>query len=74
MLAGINRPALAGINRPALAGQMTIKATHGTGLWNMAIFLAHARKMTEPYGINLEFVNAPTSGDIAASSPTRPRH
>jgi NitT/TauT family transport system substrate-binding protein len=32
----------------------------------MAIFLAHARKMTEPYGINLEFVNAPASADIAA--------
>ena len=57
---------LAGINRPALAGELTVKATHGTGLCNMAIFLAHARKMTEPYGINLEFVNAPTSGDIAA--------
>ena len=57
---------LAGINRPALAGELTIKATHGTGLCNMAIFLAHARKMTDQYGINLEFVNAPTSGDIAA--------
>jgi NitT/TauT family transport system substrate-binding protein len=57
---------LAGINRPALAGELTVKATHGTGLCNMAIFLAHARKMTEKYGISLEFVNAPTSGDIAA--------
>ena len=57
---------LAGINRPALAGQLTVKATHGSGLCNMAIFLAHARKMTEPYGINLEFVNAPASADIAA--------
>jgi len=57
---------LAGINRPALAGDLTIRATHGTGLCNMAIFLAHANKMTEKYGINLEFVNAPTSGDIAA--------
>lgn len=57
---------LAGINRPALAGELTVKATHGTGLCNMAIFLAHARKMTEKYGIRLEFVNAPTSGDIAA--------
>jgi NitT/TauT family transport system substrate-binding protein len=57
---------LAGINRPALAGELTVKATHGTGLCNMAIFLAHARKMTEKYGIRLEFVNAPSSGDIAA--------
>ena len=57
---------LAGINRPALAGQLTVKATHGSGLCNMAIFLAHARKMTEPYGINLEFVNAPASADVAA--------
>ncbi len=57
---------LAGINRPAKAGMLTVRATHGTGLCNMAIFLAHARKMTEKYGITLEFVNAPTSGDIAA--------
>lgn len=57
---------LAGINRPALAGNLIVKATHGTGLCNMAIFLAHARKMTEQYGISLEFVNAPSSGDIAA--------
>ncbi len=57
---------LAGINRPAKAGMLTVRATHGTGLCNMAIFLAHARKMTEKYGINLEFVNAPSSGDIAA--------
>jgi NitT/TauT family transport system substrate-binding protein len=57
---------LAGLNRPASANELTVKATHGTGLCNMAIFLAHARKMTEQYGIRLEFVNAPTSGDIAA--------
>jgi NitT/TauT family transport system substrate-binding protein len=57
---------LASLNRPAKADELTIKATHGTGLCNMAIFLAHARNMTEPYGINLEFVNAPSSGDIAA--------
>jgi len=57
---------LAGINVPAVAGNLTIKATHGSGLCNMAIFLAHARKMTEQYGINLEFVNAPASADIAA--------
>ena len=57
---------LAGINRPALADQLNVKATHGTGLCNMAIFLAHARKMTEQYGINLEFVNSPTTGDQAA--------
>ncbi len=57
---------LAGINRPAMAGMLTVRATQGTGLCNMAIFLAHARKMTEKYDITLEFVNAPTSGDIAA--------
>ena len=57
---------LAGFNTPAVAGNLTIKATHGSGLCNMAIFLAHARKMTEQYGINLEFVNAPASADIAA--------
>ena len=57
---------LAGINRPALADQLNVKATHGTGLCNMAIFLAHARKMTEPYGINLELL-------IRRRPATRPR-
>lgn len=57
---------LAAINRPARADMVTFKATHGAGLCNLAIFLAHKRKITEQYGLALEFVNAPSSGDIAA--------
>lgn len=55
---------LAGINRPALAQQVTFKATHGTGLCNLAIFLAHERKYGEDEGLRLEFVNTPTIADI----------
>ncbi len=56
---------LAGINRPAKAGMVTFKATHGTGLCNLAIFLAHKRRTAEQFGVNLEFVNTPTIADIA---------
>ena len=55
---------LASINTPAQAGAVTFKATHGTGLCNLAIFLAHKRKYAEPDGVNLEFVNAPAVADI----------
>jgi len=58
--------ALSSINRPARAGMVTFKATHGTGLCNLAIFLAHKRRLAEPYGVHLEFVNTPTSADIAS--------
>jgi NitT/TauT family transport system substrate-binding protein len=58
---------LAAINRPAPAADMvTFKATHGTGLCNLAIFLAHKRKTAEQFGVHLEFVNTPTSADIAS--------
>lgn len=56
---------LAAINRPALAGTTTFKATHGAGLCNLAIFLAHKRKTAEKFGVHLEFVNAPTTADVA---------
>lgn len=56
---------LAGINRPALSAEtVTFKATHGTGLCNLAIFLAHKRKYAEAEGLNLEFVNTPSLADI----------
>lgn len=55
---------LAGINTPAWADAVTFKATHGTGLCNLAIFLAHKRKYAEPDGLHLEFVNTPTIADI----------
>ena len=56
---------LASINTPALAGMTTFKATHGAGLCNLAIFLAHKRKTAEQFGVHLEFVNAPTTADVA---------
>src|SRR5262245_19768276 len=55
---------LAGINRPALADEVTFKATHGTGLCNLAIFLAHKRKYAAADGLNLEFVSTPSIADI----------
>jgi NitT/TauT family transport system substrate-binding protein len=55
---------LDGINRPALADAVTFKATHGTGLCNLAIFLAHKRKYAEADGLNLEFVATPSIADI----------
>jgi len=56
---------LAGMNRPALSqDQVTFKATHGTGLCNLAIFLAHERKYGEDEGMRLEFVSTPTIADI----------
>lgn len=57
---------LAAINRPALANTVTFKATHGTGLCNLAIFLAHKRGTAEQFGVHLEFVSTPASADIAA--------
>jgi NitT/TauT family transport system substrate-binding protein len=56
---------LAAINTPALsADAVTFKATHGTGLCNLAIFLAHKRKYAEKDGLNLEFVSTPSIADI----------
>jgi NitT/TauT family transport system substrate-binding protein len=65
-LGGASAAMLATINRPAKADMVTFKATHGSGLCNLAIFLAHKRKTAEEFGVHLEFVNAPSSGDIAA--------
>ena len=41
------------------AGQ--IKGTHGTGFCNLNIFLAHSRQYSKAAGVELEFVNTPTS-------------
>ncbi|MCH9672610.1 MAG: ABC transporter substrate-binding protein [Gammaproteobacteria bacterium] len=57
---------LAAINFPATAGATTtFKATHGAGLCNLAIFLAHKRRTAEQFGVHLEFVNAPSTADVA---------
>jgi NitT/TauT family transport system substrate-binding protein len=55
---------LSGINYPAKAGEVTFKVTAGTGLCNLAIFLAHKRKYAEPDGVHLTLVSTPTVADI----------
>lgn len=62
--AGAGAAMLAGINYPALASTTTFKATHGSGLCNLAIFLAHKHRLAEKYGLHLEFVNSPTTADV----------
>ncbi len=43
----------------------TIKATHGSGLCNLAFFLVKKRELAKADGVNLEFVVTPTNADIA---------
>jgi NitT/TauT family transport system substrate-binding protein len=42
----------------------TLKATHGTGLCNLSIFMAKEQHLTEPDGVGLQFVVTPTNADI----------
>jgi NitT/TauT family transport system substrate-binding protein len=41
-----------------------IKSTHGSGFCNLNIFLAHARQYSKAQGVELEFVNTPTSAEM----------
>ena len=41
-----------------------IKGTHGTGFCNLNIFLAHSRQYAKAAGVELEFVNTPTSAEM----------
>ena len=51
---------------PGLAQAETIiKATHGSGLCNLAFFLAKKRELTKADGVTLDFVITPTNADIA---------
>jgi NitT/TauT family transport system substrate-binding protein len=49
----------------AAQGVTTIKATHGSGLCNMAFFLAKKRDLAKADGVELDFVITPTNADIA---------
>lgn len=49
---------------PDAAGMTTLKATHGTGLCNLGIFLTKERKLSEPDGATIDFVVTPTNADI----------
>ncbi|MHA6645496.1 ABC transporter substrate-binding protein [Mesorhizobium sp. A623] len=48
----------------AAQGAVNIKATHGTGLCNLPLFLAHKRQYAAENGVHLEFVSTPTIADI----------
>ncbi|GAA5234200.1 hypothetical protein GCM10025795_24640 [Verticiella sediminum] len=51
---------------PGLASAATtIKATHGTGLCNLAFFLVEKQGLAQPDGVDLRFVVTPTNADIA---------
>lgn len=41
-----------------------LKATHGTGLCNLGIFLVKERNLTQADGVSLDFVVTPTNADI----------
>jgi NitT/TauT family transport system substrate-binding protein len=43
----------------------TIKATHGSGLCNLAFFLVKKRDLAKADGVTLDFVITPTNADIA---------
>lgn len=47
----------------AAGGAVVVKATHGTGLCNLGIFLEKERKLAK--GVDLKFVVTPTNADIA---------
>ena len=55
---------LMGAGQAFAADPTTLKATHGSGLCNLGIFLAKERKLAEADGVNLEFVVAPTTTDV----------
>jgi len=49
----------------AQAATTTIKATHGSGLCNLAFFLVKKRDLAKADGVELDFVITPTNADIA---------
>ncbi len=55
---------LMGAGEAFAADATTLKATHGSGLCNLGIFLAKERKLAEADNVNLEFVVAPTTTDV----------
>lgn len=47
------------------AGEVAIKATHGTGLCNLGLFLVKERDLARPDGVALQFVNTASVADIS---------
>jgi NitT/TauT family transport system substrate-binding protein len=56
---------LGAMTNAAAQGTTTLKATHGSGLCNMAFFLAKRRELAKADGVILDFVITPTNADIA---------
>jgi NitT/TauT family transport system substrate-binding protein len=56
---------LGAMTNAAAQGMTTLKATHGSGLCNMAFFLAKRRELAKADGVILDFVITPTNADIA---------
>lgn len=54
----------AGAGDSSQAGAVAVKATHGTGLCNLGIFLEKERGLAKP-AVDLKFVVTPTNADIA---------
>ena len=48
----------------AADGSTVLKATHGTGLCNLGMFLAKERNLTQDESVSIEFVVTPTNADI----------
>ncbi|WP_222435327.1 ABC transporter substrate-binding protein [Puniceibacterium confluentis] len=55
---------LVGAGPAAAQGMTTIKATHGSGLCNLGIFLAKERNLAAADGVELDFVVTPTTTDV----------
>ena len=68
--AGVSLALPAGLAGSLMAGAAhaattTIKATHGSGLCNLAFFLVKKRDLAKADGVELDFVITPTNADIA---------
>ncbi len=64
VLAACGSSATSGGGSVGAGGVVTIKATHGTGLCNLGIFLEKERALAKPK-VDLTFVVTPTNADIA---------
>lgn len=62
---GVTSSSGAGATPSAPAKMVSIKATHGTGLCNLGIFLTKERDLAKADGVDLQFVVTPTNADIA---------
>lgn len=65
LLAACGGPSAQSASGGSAAGAgTTLKATHGTGLCNMGIFLLKEHNLAKDDGVNVDFVVTPTNADI----------